>query len=93
MCDNDYIKIEDLPDEIRNAVLGSKKENNHAKFDEYSNYKEAKEVVLSDFNQEYFSELLARNGGNIQKASRIAGISRVALYKLLERYGIESRKE
>ena len=55
-------------------------------------YLEEKERVLAEFSLEYLRALLAKSDDNIQQAARTAGISRMALYKMLERYAIRPRE-
>lgn len=49
-------------------------------------YHAAKEQVLTAFEKEYLTRLVARSGGNMSKAARQAGVDRTTLYRLLERH-------
>jgi len=50
-------------------------------------YKEAKARVLDEFTRNYLERLLARTGGNISEAARLAGLERVSLQKIIKRNG------
>jgi len=51
-------------------------------------YMQARQSVLDHFTREYVQDLLSRTGGNISKAAKLAGLSRVAIQKILRRTGI-----
>jgi DNA-binding NtrC family response regulator len=53
-------------------------------------YKEAKARVLNEFTRNYLERLLARTGGNISEAARLAGLERVSLQKIIKRNGAAS---
>jgi len=48
-------------------------------------YKEAKRVVLDQFENAYIEALLARHGGNVSAAARAAGIDRRSIQRMLKR--------
>ncbi len=54
---------------------------------EIVSYKAAKEEVVSTFTRKYVRKLLDTTRGNVSEAARIAGLSRVALQKILARLG------
>ena len=54
-------------------------------------YKEAKNVVLQQFNSAYLGEALTATGGNVTLAARSCGMERQALQRLLKRYDIDTR--
>jgi transcriptional regulator with GAF, ATPase, and Fis domain len=87
MSDNDKISISDLPDEIKESTSFSHKKS----LLNYGTYHEEKEKVLEEFTKNYFSQLIESNGGNIMQAAKKAGVSRVAFYKILNRYKIPHR--
>ncbi|WP_457644696.1 sigma-54-dependent transcriptional regulator [Persephonella sp.] len=68
-------EIDDIP------VSVSKRYNN---FSDIRSFKEAKEI----FEKNYLIELLKRTDFNISKASKIAGITRAQIYRMMKRYGI-----
>lgn len=51
-------------------------------------YHAAKEAVLTHFEKEYLSLLVARADRNMSKAARLAGIDRTTLYRLLEKHNV-----
>jgi len=55
-------------------------------------YHLAKDRLVTYFEREYLSRLVARAGGNMSKAARLASIDRTTLYRLMEKHG-EHRSE
>lgn len=53
-------------------------------------YKDAKEKVVDDFTRTYVEELLSGTRGNVSKAARQSGLSRVALQKILKRLAVDA---
>nr|WP_321258746.1 sigma-54 dependent transcriptional regulator [uncultured Pseudodesulfovibrio sp.] len=53
-------------------------------------YKDAKEKVVDDFTRTYVEELLFGTRGNVSKAARQSGLSRVALQKILKRLDVDA---
>lgn len=51
-------------------------------------FKSAKERVVADFERGYVSQLLDWSEGNISRAARKAGMDRMNLYRLIQRYGL-----
>ncbi len=51
-------------------------------------YHSAKESVLTHFEREYLTTLVARADRNMSKAARLAGIDRTTLYRLLEKHNV-----
>jgi DNA-binding NtrC family response regulator len=51
-------------------------------------YKDAKDAVMSDFEQGYILDLLDQHNGNVSAAARAAGIHRNILHRMMARYGI-----
>ncbi|MFP4158437.1 MAG: sigma-54-dependent transcriptional regulator [Desulfobacterales bacterium] len=79
---SDIKAVEDRPGDA--AVSGQIKAN--APLEPYS---QARERVLQRFSTEYVEHLLEKTGGNISKGARLAGLSRVALQKILRRTGVD----
>ena len=52
-------------------------------------FKEAKQELIRDFEENYVSELLEKNGGNISKTARQAGIERAYLQRLIRKHGLK----
>lgn len=51
-------------------------------------YMQARQNVLDHFTRGYVQNLLSRTGGNISKAAKLAGLSRVAMQNILRRTDI-----
>ena len=51
-------------------------------------FKEAKEQLVNAFEREYLEQLARRCGGNVSKASRVAGIDRVYVRKLFKKHNL-----
>jgi transcriptional regulator with GAF, ATPase, and Fis domain len=92
MADGDTIKPEDLPAEIFSANVVNPEPGDVTAFPENESdlrsYHAEKERIMEKFTREYFSTLLRQTGGNMAATAKIAGISRVALYKIFKKYGI-----
>jgi len=52
-------------------------------------FHEVKDRVVSDFERDYLTRLVARAGGNMSKAARQANIDRTTLYRLMEKHGLQ----
>jgi transcriptional regulator with PAS, ATPase and Fis domain len=50
--------------------------------------REARDVVVEQFERAYLAARLGEHGGNVSRAAEAIGISRQMLHRLLERYGI-----
>lgn len=51
-------------------------------------FKDAKGELISEFEKSYIQDLLRRNGGNVSRSAREAGIERAYLQRLIRKYGI-----
>ena len=49
-------------------------------------YHVAKDKLVAQFEKEYLARLVARTGGNMSRAARLAGIDRTTLYRLMEKH-------
>jgi DNA-binding NtrC family response regulator len=58
-------------------------------------YHPAKERVIAQFEVDYLTRLVARAGGNMSKAARLASVDRTTLYRLMDKHGVSrsSREE
>jgi DNA-binding NtrC family response regulator len=86
--DGPELTLDDLPEELlRSApvIAGRAVEIYHAD----RPFHDAKARAISDFEQGYLRELLARNGGNISQAARQAGIDRKTIHRMLTKYQVE----
>lgn len=90
MADDDTISQEDLPLEMQfvqdEKGLFILPELHSAVLD--GNYIEEREKIVATFSRQYFQNLLQKNRGNIKRCAEEAGVSRVALYKILKKYEI-----
>jgi DNA-binding NtrC family response regulator len=57
------------------------------------NFKEAKRTVVEEFERGYLERLLARTGGNLTRASRLANLERHHLRDLARKYGLRAKDE
>ena len=87
MSEGDTITIEDLPEELLTKEK-VEKEMVYENIKDFSSYIEEKEKTVENFTRNYFSSLLKMTSGNVMKSARIAGISRVALYKIINKYDL-----
>jgi transcriptional regulator with GAF, ATPase, and Fis domain len=53
-------------------------------------YRDAKEQILAQFNEEFLNNALAQDRGNVTRAARRLGLERQALQQLLRRYDIDT---
>ncbi|MBM4280483.1 MAG: sigma 54-dependent Fis family transcriptional regulator [Deltaproteobacteria bacterium] len=54
-------------------------------------YKDQKAAVIADFEERYARLLMKLHQGNVSAAARVAGIDRMSLHKILDRYGLDAR--
>jgi len=55
-------------------------------------FKEAKNELIAEFEQQYLRDLLRAHNGNVSKAAREAGIERAYLQRLIRKHGIQPRR-
>ncbi|HEY1098107.1 MAG TPA: sigma 54-interacting transcriptional regulator [Myxococcota bacterium] len=55
-------------------------------------YKDQKAAVIADFEERYVRQLVRLHKGNVSAAARVAGIDRMSLHKIIERYGLDARE-
>jgi DNA-binding NtrC family response regulator len=56
-------------------------------------YKEAKQMLMSQFEAEYIQALMRRHSGNVSQVAAAAGLSRKHVYELLRRIGVVDETE
>ncbi len=81
--ENGYIHLSNFPPELQSLSKDNRVINE-------LNYNKAKDKVLWDFHNDYFSYLLRKNRGNVSRSAFEAGIDRSSLQRLLKKYGIKS---
>ncbi len=82
------LTLEDLPEELLRtapATAGAAADLYHAD----RPFHDAKALAISEFEQGYLRDLLARNRGNISQAARQAGIDRKTIHRMLTKYQVE----
>jgi DNA-binding NtrC family response regulator len=52
-------------------------------------FHDVKDRVISQFERDYLTRLIARAAGNMSKAARQANIDRTTLYRLIEKHGLQ----
>jgi transcriptional regulator with PAS, ATPase and Fis domain len=52
--------------------------------------REARDLVVEDFERSYLAARLAEHGGNVTRAAEAIGVSRQFAYRLLEKYGLRA---
>jgi DNA-binding NtrC family response regulator len=55
-------------------------------------YHPAKERVIAQFERDYLSRLVARAGGNMSKAARLAAVDRTTLYRLMDKHNVRGER-
>lgn len=82
----DHIQPADLPE-----TLGQNRQQGMICPDRFQlPFKEAKEVVIEEFEKSYIEHLLAVHSGNISRAAEQGGIDRRSLHRLLAKHGIDA---
>ena len=85
--------VRELENRIKRAVIMSQKSiitsEDLGFTDEISTKKESLIEVVDNIQKKYINSALNRTKGNVSKAARELGISRVTLYDLLSRFNIE----
>lgn len=54
-------------------------------------FRNAKEVAVEAFDKSYLTALLDWSGGNVSQAARRAGMDRIHLHRLIQRYGLTTK--
>jgi transcriptional regulator with GAF, ATPase, and Fis domain len=91
-CETNQIEPSDLPEDLRARLGGALKKSpgtGHLKITPGTGLKEAKERMVSDFEQDYLLSLLERHNMNISRVAREAGIDRRHVYRLMKKYDIQ----
>ncbi|MCB9546796.1 MAG: sigma 54-interacting transcriptional regulator [Myxococcales bacterium] len=90
-CEADVIEVEDLPGDLQ-ARLGRPAHRAPVTtgnlVDPGTGLKEAKEIIVAQFERDYLIMLLERHDMNISRVAREAGIDRRHVYRLMKKYDI-----
>lgn len=78
LSENKVLMLKNLPDEIR-----------HYNGSHGLSFKDARNKWLQQFEKHYVENLLLTNKGNISRASEMAGVARMSLYRMLKRTGLQ----
>jgi DNA-binding NtrC family response regulator len=93
-CEGELIQPEDLPADLC-ARMGMDSGHNAPKSPALSpglGLKQAKEMMVSNFERDYLVGLLKRYNMNISRVAREAGIDRRHVYRLMKKYEIVEEK-
>ena len=55
----------------------------------HATYKEAKQAVMDQFTKSYLTQVLEQTHGNISEASRISGLERASIQKIIKRLDLD----
>lgn len=86
LCEGEQIEIDDLPAHIKNSNENRQYEIKGAIFDE-----DYKVIPLEKLKEEAIKHALKITNGNIVDAAKQLQVGRATIYRLIERYGIETR--
>lgn len=78
-CQENFIDLKDLPESFRSYL----KDNGFSVYSPGSNL-----LTLEELEKKHILSVLNKTGNNKQKAAKILGLSRQALYRKLNKYGI-----
>ena len=81
------IELEDLPQEIQSGSPTPEVANEDGELETFQSMKARK---VAELESGYLRALLSRNDGNVTRSAEEAGMTRSALQKLMQRYGIKS---
>lgn len=86
LADGIEIDIEGLPDTVRQSTAGTV----GVAVDHTLPFKEAKQIVVAEFERSFLEAALARHEGNISRTAEAIGMYRQHLQGKLAEYGIEA---
>jgi len=89
MCDG-LIRIQDLPERIRNYSQESRRRNDEMILPEPEEKQDWPQ--LSEIEGRYVARVLEYTGGNKQAASRVLGVDRKTLDRMIKRHNIEFQR-
>jgi DNA-binding NtrC family response regulator len=72
-----------------NIVEGNADTDAEDKDSSHKKYKDAKKEVVDSFSRKYLTNLLEKTAGNISQVSRLSGLERVSVQKIIKRLDID----
>lgn len=87
-CSEDIIEPECLDVFERSAPEASCVLAGYGDGEDLPSYKLAKDTVVGEFSRNYLTVLLGATHGNVSRAATRAGVTRVALQKIMQRYDV-----
>ena len=91
LAETEFITVEDMPAHLRASHSAHALSNpDQAAIDETASLslKEAKERWVGQLEASYVADILARNGGNVSEAARVAGVDRKTLHRILNKHNL-----
>jgi DNA-binding NtrC family response regulator len=89
-----YVRFDDLVLNLASDVSSPSSLGYHFPgVDVHLPYKDAKQRLIAQFDDEYVQALMRRNGGNISRAAKAANLSRKHVYALLRRAEVDPDDE
>lgn len=89
LASGDMVQPEDLPQALSAVRTGAADPMVPQLYMERP-FKEAKALIVEDFEKRYIAEVLIRHGGNISRAAAHSGIDRRSLHRLLLKHEIDA---
>ena len=87
-CDHEVLKSSFIPDDIKEKARELQRQAEDIKAMSMKTYKDAKSETIEQFTKDYLECLLKEVDGKIRDASRISGMDRTCLYRLMKKYGV-----
>jgi DNA-binding NtrC family response regulator len=81
------------PNLTRGSGHGPAASSSQASLDLSVPFRIAKDAVIDSFERSYLSQLLEAAGGNMSKASRMAGMDRMYLHRLVQKHGLRGNRD
>ncbi|MCB9494562.1 MAG: sigma-54-dependent Fis family transcriptional regulator [Desulfobacteraceae bacterium] len=72
-----------------NIVEGNGSKSGEITQTEFKKYKDAKKEIVDSFSRKYLTDLLEKTSGNISMVSRLSGLERVSVQKIIKRLDID----
>lgn len=86
-CDEAVVQRRHLQEPLKSLLKSMKPEENTGDLTSRI-YKDAKNIIVRKFNENYIKELVRKSGGNISEAARRSGLDRSVIYRLIRKYDV-----